>query len=40
MRADLIVAGAYSQPRVRKLILGGVTRSLLAHAPPYVLFSH
>jgi nucleotide-binding universal stress UspA family protein len=38
--ADLIVAGAYGQPRVRELILGGVTRSLLAHAPQYVLFSH
>ncbi|OYX31911.1 MAG: hypothetical protein B7Y99_09245 [Caulobacterales bacterium 32-69-10] len=38
--ADLIVAGAYGQPRVRELILGGVTRSLLAHSPMYVLFSH
>lgn len=38
--ADLIVAGAYGQPRVRELILGGVTRSLLAHASKYVLFSH
>lgn len=38
--ADLIVAGAYGQPRVRELILGGVTRSLLSHSPKYVLFSH
>lgn len=38
--SDLIVAGAYGQPRVRELILGGVTRSLLAHSPTYVLFSH
>ena len=38
--ADLIVAGAYGQPRVRDLILGGVTRHLLASSPKYVLLSH
>ncbi len=38
--ADLIVAGAYGHPRLRELIFGGVTRSLLSQSPKYVLFSH
>lgn len=38
--ADLIVTGAYGQPRMRELILGGVTSGLLASAPIYLLFSH
>lgn len=37
---DLIVAGAYGQSRLQELVLGGVTRSLITHAPVYVLFSH
>lgn len=38
--AGLIVAGAYGQSRLRELVLGGVTRGLMADSPRYVLFSH
>jgi nucleotide-binding universal stress UspA family protein len=38
--ADLIVAGGYGRSRLHELVLGGVTRSLLAASPHYVLFSH
>ncbi|MFG1304748.1 universal stress protein [Xanthobacter autotrophicus] len=37
---DLIVLGAYSHARSKEIILGGVTRSLLAHAPVPLLISH
>jgi nucleotide-binding universal stress UspA family protein len=36
---DLLVLGAYSHARVRELILGGVTRTLLARVPVPVLIS-
>lgn len=36
---DLLVLGAYSHARLRELILGGVTRSLLARVPVPVLIS-
>jgi nucleotide-binding universal stress UspA family protein len=38
--ADLIVAGGYGRSRIHELVLGGVTRNLLATCPHYVLFSH
>jgi len=38
--ADLIVMGAYGHPRVRELILGGVTRDLLREMTIPVLMSH
>lgn len=38
--ADLIVAGGYGRSRIRELVLGGVTKSLLDASPHYVLFSH
>jgi len=37
--ADLLVLGAYSHARVRELLLGGVTRTLLARMPVPVLIS-
>ena len=36
-RCDLLSMGAYSHSRLRQLILGGVTRHVLAHAPPLLL---
>ena len=38
--ADMIVAGAYGRGRLRELILGGVTRTLLDAMTVPVLFSH
>ncbi len=38
--ADLLIKGAYSQSRLRQLILGGRTRHILAHAAIPVLLSH
>lgn len=38
--ADLIVMGAYGHSRVRELMLGGVTRTLLASMTVPVLMSH
>lgn len=38
--ADLLVAGGFSHSRFRELIIGGVTRDLLATAHVPVLFSH
>ena len=38
--ADLLVMGAYTHSRLRQLILGGVTRHVLAHADIPVLLSH
>lgn len=40
MSADLIVAGAYGHPRLRELLLGGVTRALLDRMTVPVLMSH
>jgi nucleotide-binding universal stress UspA family protein len=38
--ADLIVMGAYGHSRVRELVLGGVSRYMLAHMIVPVLMSH
>jgi nucleotide-binding universal stress UspA family protein len=38
--ADLLVMGAYGHPRLREVILGGVTRHLLEHMTVPVLMSH
>jgi nucleotide-binding universal stress UspA family protein len=38
--ADLLVMGAYGQSRLRELVLGGVTRNILAHMTLPVLLSH
>ena len=38
--ADLIVCGAYGHSRARQLVLGGVTRDLLDHAPVCCLMAH
>ena len=40
VRADLIIMGAYAHSRLRQLILGGVTRSLLKSAPVPLFLSH
>jgi nucleotide-binding universal stress UspA family protein len=40
MNADLLVVGAYGHSRVRELVLGGVTRSLLRQMTVPVLMSH
>lgn len=37
--SDLLVVGAYSHARLRELVLGGVTRTLLAQIPVPVLIS-
>ncbi len=39
-KADLMVMGAYTHSRLRQLILGGVTRHVLDHAPLPVLLTH
>jgi nucleotide-binding universal stress UspA family protein len=38
--ADMLIAGAYGHSRFRDLMLGGVTRSLVAAPPLPVFFSH
>jgi nucleotide-binding universal stress UspA family protein len=38
--ADLLLKGAYSQSRLRQLILGGRTRHILAHATLPVMLAH
>ena len=38
--ADLVVIGGYGHSRLRELVLGGVTRELLAHMTVPVLLSH
>lgn len=38
--ADMLVAGAYAHSPLRELILGGVTRFMIAHADLPVLFRH
>lgn len=40
LRADLIVAGGYGHTRIRELVFGGVTRSLIAGCPVPCLLSH
>jgi nucleotide-binding universal stress UspA family protein len=40
MGADLLVVGAYGHSRMRELVLGGVTRTLLRHMTLPVLLSH
>ncbi|WP_404710396.1 universal stress protein [Sphingomonas sp. MMS24-J13] len=39
-RADLLVMGAYGHARMAETILGGVSRSILLHAPLPVLMVH
>ena len=38
--ADLVVMGGYGTPRLRELIMGGMTRSILKHMTVPVLMSH
>ena len=38
--ADMLVMGAYTHSRLRQLILGGVTRHVLHHAPMTCLMCH
>lgn len=38
--ADLLVMGAYGHSRLRELVLGGATRTVLDHTPLPVLLSH
>jgi len=38
--ADLLVMGAYTHSRLRQLILGGVTRRIIASAPIHCLMCH
>lgn len=38
--ADLLIAGAYGHSRLREMLLGGVTRDLLARAQMPVMMSH
>ena len=38
--ADLIVAGAYGQSRLREWVFGGVTRTLMDEPTRYLLLSH
>lgn len=40
LSADLIVMGAYGHARLREIIMGGVTRSILEHMTTPVLMSH
>ncbi|MBS7546059.1 universal stress protein [Ancylobacter oerskovii] len=39
-KADLLVMGAYSRPRLTELVLGGVTASLIANPPLPLLCAH
>lgn len=38
-KIDVLIMGAYSQSRLKELIFGGVTRSLLANMPCLIFFS-
>ena len=38
--ADLLVMGGYGHSRLREMMLGGTTRSMLEHMTLPVLFSH
>ncbi|HTV95643.1 MAG TPA: universal stress protein [Steroidobacteraceae bacterium] len=40
LRADLLVVGAFGHSRLREIVFGGVTRSLLEHANVPVLMMH
>ena len=40
LKADLIVLGAYSRPRWREALLGGVTRDMLNKCPIPIVMSH
>lgn len=40
IEADLIVSGAFGQPRLREWVLGGATRSLLNAGGPALFLSH
>ncbi len=40
LHADLLVVGGYGHQRLRETLFGGVTRSLLEHAPMPVLMMH
>ena len=40
LSADLIVMGAYGRPRLRELVLGGVTRGMIRHMTVPVLMAH
>lgn len=40
VRADMLVAGCYGHSRMRELVMGGTTRSLLQRAPWPVMMSH
>ena len=40
LSADLIVMGAYGRPRLRELVLGGVTRRMIRHMTVPVLMAH
>lgn len=40
LEADLLVTGAYGHSRLRQLVLGGVTRSLLSASPIPLLMAH
>lgn len=40
LAADLLVVGAYGHSRLREMILGGVTRTLLGHMTVPVLMAH
>jgi nucleotide-binding universal stress UspA family protein len=37
---DLLVMGAYAHSRLLQVVLGGVTDTMLRHAPVPVLYSH
>jgi nucleotide-binding universal stress UspA family protein len=39
-QADLLVMGGYGHSRFREMMLGGVTRHMLEHAPVPMLFAH
>lgn len=39
-QADLLVMGGYGHSRIREFVLGGATRSMLAHPPTAVFLSH
>ncbi len=40
LSADMIVMGAYGRPRLRELVLGGVTRRMIRHMTVPVLMAH
>jgi nucleotide-binding universal stress UspA family protein len=39
-RADLVMMGAYTHSRLRQLVLGGNTTTMIAHAPIPVFMMH